>query len=593
MAIKGLDSESLKKRYADEREKRITQGDRTYISVPDEYPHYMADPFLGEVAPRDSVAEDIDVVVIGGGLGGIESAAHMRKQGFTDIRVIDSAADFGGVWYFNRYPGAQCDVESYVYLPFLEETGYMPKERYSYADEIRDHFQRVARHFGLYDKALFQTTVLDAVWNEERCRWTIRTNRGDCLSARFLFLTVGSAHLPKLPRIPGIDRFKGKSFHTARWDFHYTGGDLHGGLTGLADKRVAVIGTGATAVQVVPKVAVDAQHLYVIQRTPSSIDIRGNRKTDPAWAASLSPGWQRDRMLNFEENNLGMSVENDLVDDSWTRASRRLLRAPRETAEVQGGDLTELMVCADMEKMEELRQRVAQTVKNPATAEALKPWFNLHCKRPCYHDEYLEAFNRDNVELIDTQGRGVDEITEHHLVIDGKKYPVDCIIFSTGFEMTAPPFRAGQMDIIGTNGMQMADHWSGGIRTVHGMFVHQFPNLAIIAGIRDGGGTFNTTVVADEQASHAAWLFRRCIDDGKTRIEATASAEQAWRDLMRSKNVVSQSYLQSCTPSYLNGEGTGSDTSLRVNVYGGGTLEYFDHLENARRQYSADYFTVD
>lgn len=577
-----FDPEYLKQRYREELEKRTSQGTRAYAGIAGT--RYFDDPHVKERLERDAIEQDMDVLIIGGGIAGLQTAGHLVERGVTDIRIVEKAADFGGTWYWSRYPGAACDVESFVYMPFLEETGYVPSEKYAKTAEIFEHLKRVGRHFGLYEKTSFQTKVTSLAWDEDRDRWIVGTDRGDVFRARFVSMAYGSASLPRLPSIPGIDRFKGKAFHTARWDFGYTGGDSTGGLTGLKDKKVVVIGTGATAVQVVPAIAPWCDHLYVVQRTPSSIEVRGNAPTDPEWARTLKPGWQRERIRNFEAVTLGMAEDTDLVQDGWTDASKRLFRWPREKHAAEGGDLGALMQHADFDKMEELRARVDAIVKDKATAEALKPWYNLHCKRPCYHDEYLAAFNRPNVTLIDTQGRSVERITEHGIVIDGREYPVDLIIFSTGFEIQAFPSRAAEFEIVGTGGQTLEQHWANGYRSVHGIFFHGFPNLAMVGAVRHGGGSFNVNIVFDEQTDHTAAIFARCLEEGVTRIEPTLAAEEDWLRLMREKNVTTQEFLVGCTPSYINAEGAGGEDSLRVGVFGGGTFEYFDHLRRFREE---------
>src|SRR6185436_12590936 len=208
--------------------------------------------------------------------------------------------------------------------PLLEETGYLPKEKYSFANEIRAHAQRIGKKYDLYSKACFQTEITEIRWLDADKRWLIKTNRGDVMKAKFVVISSGPLNRPKLPGIPGITRFKGHSFHTSRWDYNYTGGNSEGGLTKLADKRVAIIGTGATAIQCVPHLGRHAKHLYVFQRTPSSVDLRGNRPTDAGWAKTLTPGWQKRRMENFNTLVSGGVQDEDLVSDGWTDIIRSL-----------------------------------------------------------------------------------------------------------------------------------------------------------------------------------------------------------------------------------------------------------------------------
>ena len=261
--IEGLefDPDELRAKYLAERDKRLRpEGEAQYLETTGEYAHYAnVDPMAPEKAPREAITGEVDVVIIGGGFSGMLMAARLLERGINDVRIIESGADFGGTWYWNRYPGAQCDIESYCYLPLLEETGYMPKEKYSFAPEIFEHSQRIGNQYGLYDLALFQTRVTDLSWSDDLNRWIVNTDRGDAIKARFTITATGPASKPKLAGIPGIHDFKGHSFHTSRWDYDYTGGSHAGGLDKLADKRVAIIGTGATAIQCVPHVGASAQ----------------------------------------------------------------------------------------------------------------------------------------------------------------------------------------------------------------------------------------------------------------------------------------------------------------------------------------------
>jgi cyclohexanone monooxygenase len=375
----GFDPEALRAKYREERDKRLRgDGNAQYREIAGEFAHYLDDPYVEPGFTREPLTDEVEVVVVGGGFGGQLAAARLRQAGMTDIRIIEKGGDFGGTWYWNRYPGAACDIESYIYLPLLEELGYVPVEKYSRAPEILAHSRAIGEHFDLYRGALFQTEVTRMAWDEPAARWIVETNRGDALRARFVVMANGPLHRPKLPGIPGLSSFKGYSFHTSRWDYGYTGGTSDGGLTGLAGKRVGVIGTGATAVQCVPHLGAGAGELFVFQRTPSSIDVRNNRPTDPDWAARLEAGWQQRRMDNFNILLSGGFQEEDLVDDGWTDIIGNILLIARRKA--AAGEVVEnpaaLMQLADFKKMEQVRARVDQTVRDPATAEALKPYYN-------------------------------------------------------------------------------------------------------------------------------------------------------------------------------------------------------------------------
>ena len=506
----GFDPAALRAKYLAERDRRIrADGNEQYREIAGDFAHYLDDPYVAPGFTRAPLTDEIEVVVIGGGFGGLLAGARLREAGVDDIRVIEKGGDFGGTWYWNRYPGAACDVESYIYLPLLEEIGYLPVEKYSRAPEILAHSRAIGVHFDLYRNACFQTEVTGMAWDEAAARWIISTNRGDAMKARYVVMANGPLHRPKLPGIPGVETFKGHSFHTSRWDYAYTGGDSNGHLTGLKDKRVGIIGTGATAVQCVPHLAAAAKALFVFQRTPSSIDVRANRPTDPDWAASLQPGWQQHRMDNFNALVSGGFAEEDLVNDGWTDIIGNLIMMMRNNAAAGQSmeTIAETMQLADFQKMEQIRARVDQMVKDKAAAEALKPWYNQFCKRPCFHDEYLDAFNRPNVQLIDTQGRGVEAITEHGVVANGREYEIDCLIYATGFEVGTSYTRRAGYEVVGRGGVTLTQKWADGVSTLHGMHSRGFPNLFLISNSQSGF-TVNFPHMINEQSRHLAYIVR-------------------------------------------------------------------------------------
>jgi len=585
------DLEAIRYRYAEERDKRIrTDGNDQYVAIAGDLAHYIDDPYVEPGFQREVVDKTVDALIIGGGFGGLLAGARLRQAGVEEICIVEKGGDFGGTWYWNRYPGAQCDVESYIYLPLLEELGYIPREKYSHAPEILEHSRAIGRHFKLYDGALFQTGVTELRWDEDANRWLVSTDRGDTIRARFVSLASGPLNRPKLPGIPGIRDFKGHTFHTSRWDYDYTGGDSTGGLTKLADKRIAVIGTGATAVQCVPHLAAATQHLYVCQRTPSSIDVRDNRPTDPEWAASLKPGWQKERMDNFNALVTGQPQDVDLVNDGWTSLIGKMLRLYVES---QGGEevsLHDIMDLANLEKMNELRARIEALVEHPETSEALKPWYRMFCKRPCFHDEYLQTFNRDNVTLVDTDGQGVERITESGVVIDGVEYPVDCIVYATGFEVGTGFQRITGFEIYGRDGLTLSDKWSKGIRTLHGVHINGFPNCFLMSTVQ-GGFTVNYPHMLDEVATHVAHIVGHALRSGKTIVESSLEAEAAWVQTIIDKGVRGGIIGdETCTPGYYNNEGKPRDHFEQMVSYGDGPIPFFNLLSEWRK--SGDFAGV-
>ncbi len=577
----GFDPEALRARYRAERDKRLrADGNQQYREIAGDFAHYLDDPYVERGFSRAALTDEVEVVVIGGGFGGLLAAARLREAGVEDIRVIEKGGDFGGTWYWNRYPGAACDVESYIYLPLLEEVGYMPVEKYSRAPEILAHSRAIGEKFDLYRGALFQTEVTGLKWDEALARWIVSTNRGDGLKARFVVMANGPLHRPKLPGIPGVETFKGHSFHTSRWDYGYTGGTSNGRLTGLKDKRVGIIGTGATAVQCVPHLAEAAKELYVFQRTPSSIDVRANRPTDPDWAQSLQPGWQKHRMDNFNTLVSGGFAEEDLVNDGWTDIIRNLLLIARRgnASGDAAHDPGTLMQLADFQKMESIRARVDQIVKDEAKAEALKPYYNQFCKRPCFHDDYLDAFNRPNVHLVDTQGRGVEAITETGVVANGREYELDCLIYATGFEVGTSYTRRAGYDVVGRDGVTLSQKWANGVATLHGFHSRGFPNCFIISNVQSGFSV-NFPHMLDEQSRHVAYIAKTCLDRQVRVMEASQAAEDEWVETIKSTAILRQKFAEECTPGYYNNEGQPSPLAIQNGSYGKGAIAFVQLLE--------------
>ena len=568
-----FDPEALRDKYRQERDKRLrTDGEDQYIEADEEFAGYADDdPYVKEPLVRDALDITIEVAVIGAGFSGLMAAARLKERGVSDFRVIEAGADFGGTWYWNRYPGAQCDIEAYCYLPLLEETGYMPKEKYAYAPEIFQHTQRIGEYFGLYDNTMFETRVTEVKWDEADNHWHISTNRGDSIRARFVIQATGPANRPKLPGIPGIKDFKGHSFHTSRWDYDYTGGDHQGSMNKLSDKRVAIIGTGATAIQCAPFVGKDAEQLYVFQRTPSSVDLRGNTATDPDWYKNLGDGWQRHRRENFAAVLAGQSMGEDLVADGWTDIARRIglsLMNRKTDAALDMDEISLRSEIADFQKMNEIRGRVDETISDSETAEKLKPWYRQFCKRPTFNDEFLAAFNRDNVELVDVSAaKGVERITENAVVANGVTYEVDCIIYATGFEITTSAHRRVDFDTVGRDGISLYDHWKDGFRTLHGLSVHGFPNWFTI-GINQNGLSPNMTAMFDDQAVHVSYIIDEVTRRGKQVVETTSEAEQAWIEeivKLAGSGRAAAEFLEACTPGYYNREGQGRSSAGSQN----------------------------
>jgi len=581
-----IDKEALRRRYAEERDKRLrADGNDQYIEIKEQLSHYLEDPYV-PFKEREPLQDHVTVAYIGGGFSGLVAGARLVEKGITDVRVLEKGGDFGGTWYWNRYPGAQCDTAAMVYVPLLEETGHMPTEKYAHAPEILEQCQRIGRKYNLYENALFHTQVKELRWDEDDKVWRIKTDRGDDFTANFVGMGTGPLHVPKLPGIPGIESFKGHSFHTSRWDYDYTGGNPEGApLEKLGDKRVAIIGTGATAVQCVPHLAKACKELYVCQRTPSSVDVRDNHDIDPKWFHNIAtPGWQMRWIENFTANQTGQPAEEDLVADGWTDISKRVRekieKLPRE-------DLTvEKMMAAyedsDFEKMEEIRARCNAVVKDQDTAEHLKAWYQQLCKRPCFHDEYLKSYNEPGCHLVDTDGKGVERITEKGVVVAGVEYEVDCIIYASGFEVgTAFERRAGY-DTVGRGGMLLSEYWADGMRTKHGVHVHNFPNLFISQATQGANLISNYPHNLTECGNTMAIMVRHALDNDFKEIEVTEDAEAQWMELLLQAPPMMIGTTE-CTPGYYNNEGQGwGEGVTRAVSYPFGPVAYFNYLNDWR-----------
>lgn len=559
-----LDLPAIKAKYLEERNKRVRpDGQKQYAKTTEEFAEeYLHDPHT-PVVPRDPISEDLEVAILGTGWSGLLAAYHLKKSGITNFRNIDHGGDWGGVWYWNRYPGIQCDNDAYCYLPLLEETGFMPTKKYSDGYEIYDYFKIIAEKFTLGENALFHTLVTGLRWDDSINRWRISTNRGDEIRARFVIMANGLLNIPKLPKIPGIHEFKGKMFHTSRWEYDYTGGSYRNPvLDKLKDKSVAIIGTGATAIQAIPYLGKYAKQVYVLQRTPSAVDQRYNNPTDPEWAASLKPGWQQERMDNFHraamEGRL-LPGEEDLVGDFWTEITRNLMaeiRAEGREHEISIEEYFARREVMDYRVMERMRRRVDSLIKDKETAEALKVWYRFLCKRPLSNDDYYDTFNLPNVKLIDVSAtQGVERMTEKGFVANGQEYEIDCMIFASGFEVSSDLDRRwGIPTYEGRGGVSIYDHWKNGYKTLHGVMTSKFPNQFFL-GYYQGGLNATTTEQYGKQGAHAVYIIKQAIERGYSVVEPSEEAERAYVKHVRETAVDLSDFQQQCPPGYYNNEG--------------------------------------
>jgi cation diffusion facilitator CzcD-associated flavoprotein CzcO len=585
------DPDAVRAKYLAERDKRLVAMRSAIrdLTADEFFSRFKHDPFTAW-SERAPVTEEVDVVIVGAGIAGILAGARLREAGVERIRVVDQAGGIGGTWYWNQYPGVMCDVESYSYMPMLEEMGYLPTRRYASGSEIRNHLQSIADRYDLTVNTLFHTGVVSAAWEEDGARWRVETDRGDRVFCRWYVLATGILNLMKLPAIAGMETFGGRSFHSARWDYGYTGGGPHEPMTELADRSVALVGTGATAIQCLGPLAESARQVYVFQRTPSAVGVRGNRPTDPSFAAGLSPGWRKERMDNFQAIMLGRPVATDLVDDGWTHHYAAVHHPPR-SADMSLSDYLRAGEEIDYAIMEEHRNRVAAEVTDPATAEILKPYYRYLCKRPCFHDEYLPVFNRPNVSLVDCPA-GIERITDRGPVVAGVQYDVDCIVYATGFEAELTPLhrRAGHR-ITGRGGVKLADKWGLGAASLFGMTSRGFPNMFVMpAPGQQAVVTVNYTQLAELGAAFVGAAVAKLVKAGVEVFDVSEQAESDWVDEVVGSFVDGSAVMSACTPSRINNEGHPELMNRRNGNYGRGFGDWFAYRERLERWLAADGF---
>ncbi|MEI7992520.1 MAG: NAD(P)/FAD-dependent oxidoreductase [Actinomycetota bacterium] len=534
--------------------KEARRGAAEYMAMEGEFAKYLEDVYSAPPVEREALTDSCEILVVGAGFAGLLLWHRLREAGFTDVRFCEKGGDVGGTWYWNRYPGVACDVESYSYFPLLEEMGYFPSMKFASGFEILEYCQAMATKFGFYDRCLFHTTVERTDWDENSATWTVRTNRGDAVRAKYVILANGILTTPKLARIDGMEKFRGETFHTSRWNYHV---DLEG-------KRIGIIGTGATAVQVIPELAKVAGHLYVFQRTPSTIDVRDQRATTEEQVEEWShePGWARARRERFARISSGRTAIQG--NDDYLAGKVQDFKERKEyERKLTPEELLQKQLETNFRIMEQVRARVDAIVTDPITAAALKPYYPYGCKRPTFHDEYLPCFNQPNVTLVDVAPMGVKEINEGGVVHDGTQYDLDVLIYATGFQwMATSTFNM----ITGRGGQTLSQKWKDrGTRTFLGLHSNGFPNLFIMTGPQGGGGTFNFTDAIEAHVSYAVWMLTTMRDRELSTVDVTEESEERYAEHCRDADIATAP-LRDCL-SYYNGHGDAEPGSL--SYYGG------------------------
>jgi cyclohexanone monooxygenase len=555
--------------------KEAREGAADYMAMEGEFSKYLEDVYSEPPIERDALTDECEILVVGAGFAGLLLWYKLREAGFSDVRFCERGGDVGGTWYWNRYPGIACDVESYSYLPLLEEMGYFPTMKFASGFEILEYCQSIATKYGFYDRCLFHTTVGETTWDEDAGRWTVTTDRGDKMRARYVVLANGILTTPRLARIDGMETYQGDAFHTSRWDYNVD----------LKDRRVGIIGTGATAVQAIPELAKIVKELYVFQRTPSSIDVRDQRETTQAEidAWSQEPGWsraRRERLATISSGRTALKGNDDFLSGKVSDTKTR----KQHTTPISPEELMQKQLNTNFRIMEQIRARVDATVKDPKTAEALKPYYSYGCKRPAFHDEFLTTFNMDHVTLVDTAPLGVREINAKGVVHGGVEYPLDVLIYATGFQwMATSTFEM----IIGRGGQSLRQKWqSEGTKTFLGLHSHGFPNLLIMSGPQGGGGQFNFTRGIESHTDYVVWMLTTLRDRGASLIDVKQEPEDEYAAHCREADTRTRP-LRDCV-SYYNGEGKAEPGSL---AYYGGPKKWHDL--RAAAQDSMDPYVFD
>ncbi len=560
-------------KYREFKEARVGAAD--YMAMEGEFSRYLEDVYSAPPVERDALNDECEILVVGAGFAGLLLWYKLQNAGFTDVRFCEKGGDVGGTWYWNRYPGIACDVESYSYLPLLEEMGYFPTMKFASGFEILEYCQSIAEKYGFYDRCLFHTTVGETTWDEATGRWTVTTDRGDKMRARYVVLANGILTTPRLARIDGMETFEGDSFHTSRWDYNID----------LKDKRVGIIGTGATAVQVIPEIAKIVKELHVFQRTPSSIDVRDQRATTEeeieAW--KQEPGWsraRRERLATISSGRTALKGNDDFLSGKVADFKPR----KKHERELSPEELMAKQLNTNFRIMEQIRARVDAIVEDPKTAAALKPYYSYGCKRPAFHDEFLPTFNLPHVTLVDTAPLGVAKINTKGVVHDGVEYPLDVLIYATGFQwMATATFEM----IVGRDGKSLRQKWQDeGTKTFLGLHSHGFPNLLIMSGPQGGGGQFNFTRGIESHTDYVVWMLTTLRERGAAIVDIKKEPEEIYAAHCREADLRTRP-LRDCI-SYYNGEGNAEPGSL---AYYGGPQKWHELRAAAQKSLEAFVFT--
>ncbi|MBW1598851.1 NAD(P)/FAD-dependent oxidoreductase [Streptomyces sp. JJ38] len=479
------------------------------------------------------------VVIVGTGFSGLGQAIQLLKAGIDDFVVLEKADDVGGTWRDNSYPGCACDIQSHMYsFSYEQHPGWT--RSFSSQPEILAYLRRVADKYRLRDHIRFGQEMTGARWDEDARTWTVTTRAGDTFTARFLVSGVGALHLPSIPELPGIERFTGTTFHSATWNHDY---DLRG-------KRVAVIGTGASAVQFVPRIAPEVRELHLFQRTPPWVMPKPDHAM-PAWVRSTF------RAVPAAQ-----------------RAYRALLYGLLEVRAVGFNNHTRLMKAAELIA----RRHIRKQIRDPELRRRVTPDYTMGCKRALISNDYYPALDRPDVHVVTD---GVREVRENGIVDQaGVERPVDAIIYGTGFHVTDA---FDHLDITGTGGHSLSKQWAEeGMRTHLGITVAGFPNLFFLLGPNTGLGHNSVVFMIEAQSRYVVQAIRAAEQRGAAAVEVRPEVQETFnRDIQRQLREGVWT-TGGCTSWYLDAQG------VNRTIWPGFTWRYWLRT----RRFRTDEFTL-
>jgi cation diffusion facilitator CzcD-associated flavoprotein CzcO len=530
----------------------------------------------------DGKAQRLDVVVVGAGFGGLYAVYKFREMGLK-IAAFEAGGDVGGVWYWNRYPGARVDLPSidysYSFSPEVEQE-WTWSEEFAAQPELLAYFNFVADRLDLRKHYQFNTRIVRAVWDEARKLWSVTTDRGETVEATYCVMATGPLSVPRDPEIPGIERYTGELLRAGRWPHH---------PVSYEGKRVGVIGTGSTGIQIVQEVGRQAHELFVFQRTPSFTMPMRNQKLDPDFVAEVKRNYTGIREAARNSPNGGVrpwttraffsvtpSSRRDLLEDAWKSGGLAML-----------GTFTDLLSNeeANGHVADFVRSKIDEVVADPDTAEKLKPRdYPIFARRPCLDTGYYETYNQPNVHLIDCVTDPIVEITERGVRTQSGETALDMLILATGYDGLTGALTA--FDVVGRNGQTVNEKWRGGARSYLGLMMEGFPNLFMTTGPNGPAALANIVRISENDVDWIAHTITDMADRGLATIEPTKQAEDDWMALVF--RLAQRSLLTKAKTWYV---GTNvKDKAQGLSLFTGGFPKYREYctaaIQNGYRDFS-------